>query len=68
MKTIDHPQHGPVRLLGFAPRMSRSEVAIERAPLLGEHTHEVLAAELRLEESELAKLSEQGAVRQAIPA
>lgn len=67
VKTIDHPQHGPVRLLGFAPRMSGSEVPLERAPLLGEHTHEVLAAELGLADEELQALSEKGVLRQAAP-
>ena len=65
VKTIDHPQHGPVRLLAFAPRMSASEVPLERAPLLGEHTHEVLNDELGLSDSELSALAEKGVLRLA---
>ena len=60
VKTIEHPEYGEVRLLGFAPRMSASEVEIERAPLFGEHTNEVLREELGLGEAELAALHEQG--------
>ena len=54
-----------VKLLGFAPRMSRSEVPLARAPLLGEHTYEVLAAELGMAEEELRALGEKGVLRQA---
>jgi formyl-CoA transferase len=61
--TIEHPQHGVVRLLGWAPRMSRSEVAIERAPLLGEHTAQVLAAELGIGGDEVEALRRSGVVR-----
>ena len=60
---IEHPQHGNVRLLGWAPRMSKSDVPIERAPLLGEHSQDVLAAELGLGADEVASLCEAGVVR-----
>ena len=61
--TVDHPMHGPVRLLGFAPRMSESDVPIEPAPLLGEHTTEVLGSELGLEGNDLDGLREAGVIR-----
>jgi formyl-CoA transferase len=61
--TLEHPGHGEVPLLGFAPRMSASQVPIERAPLLGEHSDEVLAGELGLGEAELRSLREAGVVR-----
>lgn len=57
---IDHPVHGEVPLLGFAPRMSGSEVPIERAPLLGEHTDEVLSRDLDLGADEIASLRASG--------
>ena len=60
---IDHPVHGNVPLLGFAPRMSASEVPIERAPRLGEHTDEVLVEELGLNPAELASLHDAEVVR-----
>jgi formyl-CoA transferase len=61
--TIDHPHHGRVKLLGWAPRMSASHVEIRRAPLHGEHTAEVLAAELNLDAAELRALREAGVTR-----
>ena len=62
VKTIDHLKHGTVPLLGFAPRMSGSEVEITRAPLLGEHTHEVLETELGLTVDQLVGFTEEGVV------
>ena len=61
--TVDHPMHGAVRLLGFAPRMSESDVPIARAPLLGEHTAEVLGGELGLASDDLNGLRESGVIR-----
>ena len=62
VQTLDLPQHGPVRMLGFPTRMSASEVSMEPAPLLGEHTDEVLAEELALSAGEIAELREAGVV------
>ena len=59
---IDHPGHGEVPLLGFAPRLSESDVAIERAPLLGEHTDDVLVQELGLDTEEITALRQSGIV------
>ena len=59
---MDLPVHGRVPMLGFAPRLSESEVDMVRPPRLGEHTDEVLAAELGLTEAEIASLREQGVV------
>jgi formyl-CoA transferase len=53
---IDHPAHGKVPLMGWAPRMSESQVPIAVAPLLGEHTDSVLQEELGLTQAELADL------------
>jgi formyl-CoA transferase len=60
VKNIDHPVHGNVPLLGFAPELSASEVSIERAPLLGEHTDEVLTADLKLDRETLDRLKAEG--------
>ena len=60
VKQIEHPVHGEVPLLGFAPRFSDSEVEIQRAPLLGEHTMDVLKQELDLGADELAGLKRSG--------
>ena len=61
--TVDHPMHGAVPLLGFAPRLSESDVPIRRAPLLGEHTGEVLGDELGLEPRALEALEQAGVIR-----
>jgi len=60
VKYIDHPVHGNVPLLGFAPELSASEVPIQRAPLLGEHTDEILTAELNLDRETLDRLKAEG--------
>jgi crotonobetainyl-CoA:carnitine CoA-transferase CaiB-like acyl-CoA transferase len=65
VKRVEHPELGEVPLLGFAPRLSASEVAFERAPLLGEHTEAVLSAELGLSTEELKSLRDAGVVKQA---
>ena len=56
------PVHGTVPMLGFAPRLSESTVDMECPPRLGEHTHEVLAAELGLSEREIDALQERGII------
>ena len=59
------PNEGDKRdttLLGWPARMSESEVPIELAPHLGEHTRAVLAAELELSEEALAGLFDAGVV------
>ena len=56
--TLDHPEHGEIRLLGWAPRLSKSQVPLRRAPLMGEHSDEVLRADLGLSDDELAELRE----------
>ena len=63
VKTVDHPMHGEVPLLGFAPRLSASDVQIHAAPLLGEHTDEVLTADLDLAPGEIESLRNAGVLR-----
>jgi crotonobetainyl-CoA:carnitine CoA-transferase CaiB-like acyl-CoA transferase len=54
---IDQPGHGPVRMLGFPFRASGTPGSIRRpAPLLGEHTAEVLG-ELGLARAEIDRLA-----------
>ena len=59
---LDHPEHGPIRLLGWPARMSGSSVPIKRAPLLGEHTDDVLAEDLGLDAGRLERLRNEGAI------
>ena len=59
---IEHPQRGPMTLLGCPIRLSESPAVHQRAPLLGEHTQEVLAAELGLSAAEVEELAASGVV------
>ncbi len=59
---LDHPEHGKIRLLGWAPRLSRSHVPMRRAPLLGEHTGQVLGDDLGLGATEMQALEAAGIV------
>lgn len=56
VKTIEHPELGSVRMLGFAPRLSESPHEFVRPPRLGEHTDSVLSAELGIDRERLASL------------
>ena len=58
--TLQHPTKGEIRLLGWAPRLSKSDVPIERAPLLGEQTVAVLQGDLGLSEDAVAALQASG--------
>jgi len=62
IQDIDHPEWGPIRLLGWAPKMSKSDVPMTAAPLLAEHTREVLCDNLGIEGDEFAKLEAEGIV------
>ena len=62
VQTLDHPEHGEIKVLGWAPRMSASTVPIERAPLMGEHSEEVLEADLGLSATRLEELRAAGVI------
>ena len=59
---LEHPDYGPIRLLGWAPRMSASEVPLKRAPLLGEHTVDVLSDDLGLGSRDMQELEAAGII------
>jgi formyl-CoA transferase len=61
---IEHPRHGAVKLLGWPVRMSESSVEIEAAPMLGQHSKEVLNDDLGLTQTELDDLTTQGVIKQ----
>ena len=62
VQEMNLPVHGRVPMLGFAPRMSSSRVEMTAPPRLGEHTDDVLTAELGLGEADLAALREAGVI------
>ncbi|MDA1003399.1 MAG: CoA transferase [Chloroflexi bacterium] len=62
VRHVQHPTEGEIPLLAFPPRLSKSDVPLVSPPLLGEHTAEVLAADLGLVESELERLRAAGVI------
>jgi crotonobetainyl-CoA:carnitine CoA-transferase CaiB-like acyl-CoA transferase len=59
---VDHPTLGGLRALGSAIKMSETPPAVRRrAPLLGEHTDQILA-EAGFNETQIADLRRRGAV------
>jgi formyl-CoA transferase len=57
---IDHPTRGKWKMLAPPFHMSKSRVEMTPAPLLGEHTDEVLGEELGLDQTALAALAASG--------
>ena len=58
---LDHPKRGKWFNVGMPIKLSASTVEIQRSPLLGEHTDEVLREVLKLETSEIERLRAAGA-------
>lgn len=58
--TVDHPVRGAWRYPAPPLRLSESPVEVLPAPLLGEHTAEVLHEELGLDDAALQRLAEAG--------
>jgi formyl-CoA transferase len=59
---LEHPDRGRFPMLGNPVRLSDSPTDVRRAPLLGEHTAEVLGGLLGLSAEELAQLKKDGAI------
>lgn len=59
---VDHPERGSYLTVGNPIKLSDNEVAVERSPLLGEHTEDILASVLGLSEQEIATIKASGAV------
>jgi formyl-CoA transferase len=64
---LDHPQRGKWLNIGMPIKLSDSPAEIERSPLLGEHTDEILREVLGLHEVEIATLKEAGAFSKEPP-
>ncbi len=59
---VDHPERGPYLSVGCPVKLSDTDVVVERSPLLGEHSAEILAQVLGYSEAEIAALQESGVV------
>jgi len=58
---LDHPQRGKWWNVGMPIKLSDSPARIERSPLLGEHTEEVLKEVLGYDDARIAQLKQAGA-------
>ena len=65
VREVDHPVHGRIKLLGWPARMSESAVPVEPAPLLGQHSREVVAADLGLAADAIDELVREGVLTEA---
>ena len=63
LRELDFPEHGRQRLMGPGVQLSESSVELTRAPLLGEHSEEVLAQDLGLSSEELTALRSSGIIQ-----
>ena len=64
---LDHPQRGKWHNVGMPVKLSESPVTIERSPLLGEHTDDILSDVLGYGAPEIAALREEGAFTKEPP-
>ena len=62
IQTVEHPTEGSIKLMRWPPLMSKNRVPLVAAPLLGEHSDEVLVADLGLDDGELDSLRAAGVI------
>jgi formyl-CoA transferase len=65
---VDHPTRGKWKFIAPPFRLSNSHVDVKPAPLLGQHTTEVLQQELGLDQGTVAKLADENAIGVLEPA
>ena len=59
---VDHPERGTYVSVGCPIKLSDSSVEVERSPLLGEHTLEILSDVLEFRGEDLEEIISSGAV------
>ena len=59
---VDHPERGKYLTVGNPIKLSDSPAVVERSPLLGEHTHDILREVVGMSDDEIAAAKEEGAV------
>ena len=65
MVRVDHPERGEYLSVGCPIKLSDSPVEVERSPLLGEHTRQILSEVLGYSGDELERVVGSGAVGEA---
>jgi formyl-CoA transferase len=58
---VEHPVRGTYVTVGNPIKLSDNDVKVERSPLLGEHTDEILASVLGFDEERIAQIKDSGA-------
>jgi formyl-CoA transferase len=59
---VDHPKRGKYLTVGNPIKLSDSPCEVQRSPLLGEHTEEILSAVIGYSEREIADIKASGAI------
>ena len=59
---VDHPRRGKYLTVGNPIKLSDSPADVQRSPLLGEHTEEVLRSLLGLNDDDIQAARQQGAI------
>jgi formyl-CoA transferase len=59
---VDHPVRGKYLSVGNPIKLSESPTEVERSPLLGEHTDEILASVLGFDAAAIASIKASGAL------
>ena len=59
---VDHPRRGKYLTVGNPIKLSDSPCEVQRAPLLGEHTEEILTSVLGYSERDVAEIRASGAI------
>ncbi|MEE8332571.1 MAG: CoA transferase, partial [Alphaproteobacteria bacterium] len=59
---VDHPERGKYLTVGNPVKLSDSPSDVERSPLLGEHTDEVLKTVVGLDDTEIEAARAEGAI------
>jgi formyl-CoA transferase len=59
---VDHPTRGKYLSVGNPIKLSDSPTEVERSPLLGEHTEEILRDVLGYDHSGISEIQQSGAI------
>ena len=59
---VDHPTRGKYLSVGNPIKLSDSASDVQRSPLLGEHTDEILSKVLKFDDARIAEIKSSGAV------
>jgi len=62
MQTMEHPTAGPFKMPGWPVRFSGRAPEVKPAPLLGQHTNEILREWLGLDADQIKQLGEDGVI------